>query len=201
MHHRVTCLLFLICYAGSLSGIAQEIEKKNKPKWWVPEYTKFQFAGAIGFLSAGAGYINKTGKSETELIIGFLPKSIGGDNLFSATLKTNRIPWKKELSEQWTLLPFQFGGYLSYTFGSEFNTLLPDRYPGGYYWWSTSLRVGMFLGSRFRYHPVTDSPFKSVDFYYEIGTYDLKFLSYAQNVESLSVLDMVNLSFGVRLEF
>jgi hypothetical protein len=201
MTRRAHYLIFVCAYLASLSGIAQEKGRENIKKWWVPDYTKIQFAGAIGFLSAGTGYINKTGKSETELMVGFLPKSIGGDHLISATLKTNRIPWKTELNENWTLLPFQFGGYLSYTFGSEFNTFLPDRYPSGYYWWSSSLRIGMFFGSRFRYRPDTDNPFKSIDFYYEVGTYDLKFLSYVQNVESLTFLDVVNLSFGIRLEF
>jgi hypothetical protein len=199
MRRRIIILLTLLYVSGSSYG--QDASEKEK-KWYVPEYTKWQFAGAIGFISGGVGYVHSKEKMETELMLGFLPKSIGGDHLTSLTVKTNFLPWKVPLKEnKWDLIPLQLGGYLSYTFGSEFDTFLPEQYPSGYYWWPSSLRLGMFAGSRIRYYTGAESKLGPIDVYYELGTYDLKLISYVLNVESLSVFDMLNISFGVKVEF
>ncbi len=192
--------LILILLTAVIPGKAQDSVKTKA--WYVPDYAKVQFAGAIGLFSGGVGYVHAGRKMETELMLGFLPKSVGGDHLTSLTGKWNVLPWRVPLKENsLTLIPLHTGAYLSYTFGSQFNTILPERYPRGYYWWASSLRIGIFAGSRLRWYPAGRNGIGPVDFYYEIGTYDLKFISWFQNVSSLSIIDVLNISAGIKVEF
>ncbi|GAA5024452.1 hypothetical protein GCM10023207_08100 [Marivirga lumbricoides] len=181
--------------------LAQEVQDKEK-SWYLPDYAKLQYAGAIGFLSAGAGYSQFDGKMETELMLGFLPERIGGDNLTSLTLKSQFLPWTVNLKiDKYDLLPLYLGAYASYTFGDQFYVFTPERYPRWYYGWPTALRLGIFAGSRLRIHLPEMDIIKSVDFFYEVGSYDLKLASYIQNLEALSLLDVINIAAGIKIEF
>ena len=185
------------------SGMAQDT-LTTRP-WYVPDFVKLQFAGAIGMFSGGPGYVHNHGRMETELLAGYLPASAGGDHLTSVSLKWNFLPWEVPFKKApLSFIPLHTGSYLSYTFGSQFDTILPERYPRGYYWWASSLRIGIFAGSRLRWlrdRSDRDKGIRSMDVYYEIGTYDLKFLSWFQNVTTLSILDVINISAGVKIEF
>lgn len=194
---RHTTLLFIL-FIVSISVLQAQYDQESK-KWYVPHHAKVQFAGNIGFLSAGPGYLHGKGKLETDLMLGFLPKSIGGDHIVSLTGKLTYSPWKTRIGEELTLIPFSIGPYLSYSFGSQFDTLLPNEYPEGYYWWATSLRFGAFIGGRIQTPLKSDQRIKGLDFYYELGTYDLEFLSYIQNTEYLNITDIFSLALGVKL--
>lgn len=182
----------LLCVTN---GFAQE----QKRKWYVPDHYKLQFAGKIGFLSVGAGYLHGKGKLETDLYIGYLPKSIGGDYIETVTVKSTFFPWNNELGSGYSIRPFSLGFYLSYSFGSEFDTILPNEYPRGYYWWATSLRFGGYLGGSISKELPKSELFQNITFYYELGTYDLLFLSYIQNLETVRIYDVTSLALGVKL--
>ncbi|MTI20716.1 hypothetical protein E1176_06760 [Fulvivirga sp. RKSG066] len=173
--------------------------QENDRKWYAPDHYKAQFAGNIGFLSVAAGYLHGMGKLETDLYGGFLPKAIGGDDIFTATLKSTYAPWSREINNTYSYKPFSVGLYLSYSFGSQFDTISPNEYPEGYYWWATSLRVGGFLGGSITKQLPNSNAFESMSLYYELGSYDLVFLSYIQNLKSIRIYDVVNLSIGVKM--
>lgn len=193
---RFTYLLLMMIIG--FPAIGQHVEN-NKRSWLIPDHVKAQFAGNIGFVSVGAGYLHGNDKLETDLYVGFLPKSIGGDHIVSLSTKMTYSPWKLPLSEEYTIIPFSIGPYLSYSFGSQFDTLLPNEYPEGYYWWATSLRFGAFFGGRLQMHLGDEQRVKSLDFYYELGTYDLEFLSYIQNTKTLQISDIFSLALGIKL--
>lgn len=195
MIKKITFLLFLF---ASVQGIAQDDQKEKK--WYIPHHAKVQFAGNIGFLSAGPGYLHGKNKLETDLMLGYLPKAIGGDRIVSLTGKMTYSPWKTAINDNWNIVPFSIGPYLSYSFGSQFDTWLPNEYPDGYYWWATSLRVGAFFGGRIEMPLDPQRNVKSLGFYYELGTYDLEFISFVQNTDYLSVTDIFTLALGVKLQ-
>lgn len=194
----ILSLILLILAQGAMAQVEQETEKL----WFVPDYAKLQYAGAIGFLSAGAGYNQFDGKMETELMLGFLPKSIGGDNLTTLTLRTQFLPWIVNLkADKYDFLPLYGGAYASHTFGDQFYIFTPERYPRWYYGWPTALRVGIFAGSRLRINLPEMDKISSVDFFYEIGSYDLKLVSFIQNLDAISLLDVINIAAGIKIEF
>lgn len=198
---KVKIIYLLILLTVGQRTMAQS-EQETEKLWIIPDYAKLQYAGAIGFLSAGVGYTQFDGKMETELLVGFLPESIGGDNLTTLTLRTNFLPWKINMEpDKIDVIPFYGGAFLSHTFGDQFYVFTPERYPRWYYGWPTALRLGVFVGSRLRIHLPEIDKIKSVDFFYEVGSYDLKLVSFIQNLDALSLLDVVNIAAGIKIEF
>lgn len=192
---RIICVALLLIpfYISKAQEVTYEVN------WYVPDHAKLQFAGNIGFLSIGAGYLHGRNKLETDLMVGFLPKSIGGDHIATITAKMTYFPIKKVLSNKLNFYPISVGPYISYSFGSQFDTFLPNEYPEGYYWWATSMRFGAYIGGKFEFNlSATNS--KLLSFYYELGTYDLLVLSYALNREYLNIDDIFSLALGVKLQ-
>ncbi len=189
-YYAIALSLFL-----SSQTLSQDVEKP----WYIPDFYKAQFAGNIGFISVGAGYVHGNEKLETDLLTGFVPKFIGGDRIVTVTLKSTYKPWQRQLNEKYTLVPFTAGLYLSYSFGSQFDTISPNEYPEGYYWWASSLRVGGFIGGMLVLNKNDTSRIKNLTLFYELGSYDLLFLSYIQNTDYLKIWDVTNLALGVKV--
>ena len=186
----------------TLNGFGQRVETFQKSrKWYLPDHMKLQFAGGIGFLSAGPGYSSKNKTLETDILFGFLPQKFGGDALISITGKTTYSPWRIPVKTDYYVAPFSLGFYLSYTFGPQFDTKWPTYYPKGYYWWATAFRPGAYVGGKAGKNFMRKSRARGAEFYYELGTYDLLLVSYVQNRAFLNLSDIVNLSFGVKYGF
>lgn len=196
---RILLILFL---SANFAAIAQDYQTGLKSrKWYIPDHLKLHFAGNIGFLSGGPGYVSNNKSLETDLLFGFLPKKFGGDALVTISAKTTYSPWKISLKNGYYIRPFSIGAYLSYTFGPQFDTKWPSYYPTGYYWWATSFRPGAFFGGKVGRNLVIKNQVKQFEFYYEVGSYDLLMISYVQNREYLKLSDISNLSFGVKMAF
>lgn len=190
--------LFLLI---SFHGLAQEVGLGSHRKWYLPDHLKLQFAGNIGFLSGGPGYTSRNQTLETDLLFGFLPQKFGGDALITTTLKTTYSPWRIGLRNDYYIRPFSIGAYLSYTFGPQFDTKWPSYYPAGYYWWATAIRPGAYIGGKAGRTVVINNRRRSLELYYELGTYDLLVISYVQNKSFLRLHDIVSLSLGVKFGF
>ena len=196
---KLSLLLFLLAPFFATAQIEDRLDSERK--WFMPDHLKLQFAGNIGFLSGGPGYISNNKTLETDLLFGFLPQKFGGDGLFSTTLKTTYSPWSIPLKNSYYIKPFSIGFYLSYTFGKQFDTKLPSHYPVGYYWWATSFRPGAYIGGKLGKDLVVNKRQRSLEMYYELGTYDLLLISYVQNTGYLRPSDIVNLAIGLRFGF
>jgi hypothetical protein len=98
---------------------------------FVPHWGQFQFAGNIGFLSAGAGYTFWRQRLQASLLYGYLPRSVGGARVHTFSLKANVAIWKLRLQNS-VLQPY-LGGTFSWDTGLNGWTRLPDHFPGGYY--------------------------------------------------------------------
>jgi hypothetical protein len=158
----------------------------------IPKHITIQYAGSIGFVSTGPGYTNKNGKVDADFLFGYLPKSIGGDHIFTFTPKVSVNTRPVNIGRVTTLRMLRVGVGLSFTFDKKYAVTLPDHYPKGYYWWSESLRINLNIGSILKV--------KNLEFYYEFGTNELKLVSYIKNIESLSVVDIMHLGIGGRFK-
>lgn len=161
-------------------------------------HAKIQFAGSIGMFSAGAGY--RLNKTDIDLYAGYLPQK-DNRSIVTLTAKLVQSIGSIELRPDWTIIPLQAGTYISYSFGKEFTTDLPEWYPEGYYWWTESLRLNIFIGSTITHRFSADKKFSGLGFYYEVGTNELKLISFMKNSTTLSLRDTLHASLGVKVIF
>lgn len=196
-------LFFILCANVSFGQTDSTTLVNQKEKKHLKDYLHFklQFAGGIGFISPGVGVAYAKRKIETDIFAGFIPKGIGGEQIEMVTLKNTYFPYKVKLEKyDVTLYPISIGGFVSYSFGSQYETVWPDYYPDGYYWWDSSLRLGFFLGGKVS-KPLTDHPLKEISVYYELGSNDLYFISYVQNIKYFEPYEILNLAIGVKVIF
>ena len=168
----------------------------------IPTHTKVQFVGNMGLLSFGTGWdYGKKNQWETDVFLGFIPKYDSKRTKVTITLKQNYMPWSLNLGRGFSTEPLTCGIYFNTVFGNEFWVHEPDRYPKGYYGFSSKIRSHIFLGQRLTYDidPQRRYTAKSITFFYELSTCDLYLISAATN-SYLRPRDYLSLSFGLKLQ-
>ena len=185
-----------------------DISKKRSSRYrkhWeslIPTHTKLQFAGNMGLLSLGTGWdYGKRNQWETDILFGILPKYDSKRTKITMTLKQNYMPWSISLGKDFAVEPLACGMYFNTVFGGEFWTHEPDRYPKGYYGFSSKVRIHAFLGQRLTYNipPRWRLGARAITFYYEISTCDLYIVSAFLN-KYLKPKDYLSLSFGLKTQ-
>ena len=117
---------------------------KYKQRWekLIPTQTKIQYAGGMGLLSAGIGWdYGKHSQWESDVFLGFIPKYDSKRAKTTITLKQSYIPWSLNIKNGFSIEPLSCGLYFNSVFGDEFWVREPDRYPKGYYGFSTKIRT------------------------------------------------------------
>ena len=168
----------------------------------IPSYTKVQYAGNMGLISIGGGWsYGRNRQWETDLLLGFLPKYDSDAAKATLTLKQNFMPWKWHLSESFLIEPLACGLYINTVLHNDFWVRQPDRYPKGYYWFSTRIRTNIYIGQRitFKTPQHTRILATSVTAFYEITTCDYYILSHVGN-SGYPLHELISLSFGVKLQ-
>lgn len=200
-----------VCFF-TLVGHAESVEETNRYKkrvegyqnLWeslMPTYTKLQYAGGMGLMNVGFGWsYGKNHQWETDVFLGFIPRYSSDNAKMTFTLKQNYIPWKIELNETFTFEPLECGLYFNTVFSDEFWTKEPDRYPKGYYNFSTRVRTHAFVGQRLRFNiPDKKRLFaRSITAFYEISSCDLYIVSAFTN--HLNPDDYLRLSLGLKFD-
>jgi len=164
----------------------------------LPDQLKLQFAGNIGFLSVGAGYVNKSGRLEGDFFYGYVPKSVGGLDIHTLTSKLSWHVLRSVGSERTEIKPLSLGILVSYTFGKQYFGFKPDNYPYNYYRQPTSLHVGTLLGGQVNRLRKKGS-ISSIGLYYELVTMDTEVLSFVTNRKSIGLGEIVSLGIGIRV--
>ncbi len=178
---------------------------RYREKWenLIPTHYKLQYAGNMGLLSLGTGWdYGKQNQWETDVLLGILPEYSSDRTKLTFTLKQNYMPWSFDLNKSFSVEPLACGLYVNTVFGDEFWAEEPDRYPKGYYGFSSKIRFHVFLGQRLTYefkNPERFSRFRSLTFFYEISTCDLYVVSAATN-SYLRPRDYLSLSFGLKAQ-
>lgn len=168
----------------------------------IPTHTKLQFAGNMGLVSLGTGWdYGKRNQWETDIFFGILPKYQSNRTKITMTLKQNYLPWSIDLGRDFSVEPLACGMYFNTVFGSEFWTNEPERYPKGYYGFSSRVRIHIFLGQRLTYDipPRLRLGARAVTFFYELSTCDLYVVSAFTN-KYLRPRDYLSLSFGLKMQ-
>ena len=199
-------LLCLLLLSVTYSLVAKEPYSPGVEKYhtlWnklIPRYGKIQYAGSMGFLSAGTGWAYGTNDQwETDLLIGIIPRYSSKRAKATLTLKQNFMPWKIRLNDQFNIEPLACGLYLNTVLDNEFWVKEPEKYPSGYYGFSTKLRTNIFAGQRISYRYDRNDLNKKITLFYELSTSDLYFISGATN-KYIHPRDVLSLSFGVKLQ-
>lgn len=165
----------------------------------IPTYSKVQYAGGMGLMSIGMGWdYGKRSQWETEMFLGFIPRYSSDEAKATFTLKQNFIPWNTPLGKVVHVQPLTCSFYMNTIFNDEFWTQEPDRYPTGYYGFSTRIRMNLAIGQRIQFRIPHDKRHfsKSISFYYELSTCDLYLISAITN--HLKPKDFLRLSFGIK---
>lgn len=168
----------------------------------IPTYFKTQFAGGMGIFSFGFGWdYGRQDQWETDLLFGYLPRFDTKKTKVTMTLKQNFIPWQKKLGKEYSYNPLICGLYLNTVFSDQFWVKEPDRYPKGYYGFSSKIRFHAFIGQCFTYN-IRENNFKhwkDISFFYEISTCDLYVVSAFTN-KYIKLKDILSLSLGLKFQ-
>ena len=178
---------------------------KYRQRWdnLIPKYTKAQFAGGMGLISVGPGWeYGKNRQWETDLLFGIIPKHSSKKARVTMTLKQNFTLWNLPLKGNFSVDPLSTGIYVNTVFGGEFWNRNPDKYPKGYYWFSTRMRIHAFVGQRLRFTIPSERRRYStyITAFYELSTCDLYIIQAVRN-SYLKPKDYLRLSFGLKFNF
>ena len=168
----------------------------------IPTHLKTQYAGAMGFLSLGAGWdYGRKCRWETDLFVGFIPRSKADNFYITTTLKQNYIPWAISLGRRCVVEPFYTGVYVNTIYGKKFWKSAPIPYPDDYYEFSTKFHLFLFTGQRFslKTNIHRQGFIKSITFFYELSISDIDLLYTTAN-RCIDYWDAVGLSFGIKLQ-
>ncbi len=168
-----------------------------------PTHLRLQYAGSIGIASAGMGWdYGRRGQWETELLVGVVPAYHSDKAKITLTLRETFVPWSIACGGRLSVEPLACGFYFSTLLSDRFWVRQPERYPKGYYFFSTRLRSYVFLGPRVTCRVNdrrSDRLLRAVTFCCECSTCDLYVLSRWNN-RTLRARDMLSLSFGVKFQ-
>lgn len=200
-------LIALLCILPTQAQEEQYDKRVHRyRKHWsnlIPTHTKLQYAGNMGFMSFGFGWdYGKHNQWETDVLFGYLPRYQSHENKLTFTLKQNFIPWSCQIKKSnFSLEPLATGMYLNTVLGDEFWVREPDRYPEGYYGFSSRIRIHAYIGQRFTYELNRQKQYKAkaITLYYELSTCDLYLISAIGN-KYLKPSDYLSLSFGIKFQ-
>ncbi len=158
-----------------------------------PEYGVAQFAGQIGYLSAGAGRSFHDGVVEADLLFGYAPAWVVGEDVYALALKARYLYSSHYVAGQ-RLTPY-LGLGLNYYHGEQYRIRTSDDYPEKYYTyyaWHLMPHLGLNVTPQ-------DGGTQGVSVYVEAGVLDSYLLDYLNSTEYLSPLDLFSVSLGLRV--
>ncbi len=171
----------------------------------IPRTATVQRAGSIGYNSFGFGY-NLFGnrRGSLDLSWGYVPKSKGGrQDIFAA--KFAYRPFSIDLGNWGTLHPVNPGAFVTHHPGGKFHTTLErDKYPEGYYWWSSAVRFHISASTELKLNvppAFQRTGIGQVSVYSEFNTNELYAVSWFKNRNFLPFRDIFKLGLGVRAYF
>ena len=217
---RLSVVIFSLCLAWcrplALSG--QDVESRpdsartryekmmtRRMEAWrrlIPDHYKWQFAGSIGVVSLGTGWTyGKKQQWETDLFLGVLPKFESDRHKVVFTVKQSYVPWRLRVKESpWVVQPLSCSFFLSSVLNEKFWTREPDRYPKGYYGFSTRIRANLSLGQRIMFDipDVSDWLVQEVSLYYELGACDTDLCTFFGD-RTIKFKDILSLAIGLKV--
>lgn len=171
---------------------------KTKESPLKPDHIKMQFAGNIGFISAGIGYETFGGKLHSDILIGYLPEFIGNTTVVTFSQK-NTFNFRNFNYRPINKFNITVGASINVESGRNSFIKLPEYYPDGYYS-TNAITFGLFAGLKYQGKYEPSSKIKQLEYYAEIGTL-ATYLYYSFYNEDYFEDDIYSLALGVNLKF
>jgi hypothetical protein len=160
-----------------------------------------QFAGSIGWLSAGYYRQAANKKIELGLLYGYTPEFAGG-KIHTIALKFIYEPFRLNVKPDIQIEPLQAGVFFTQNFARNLFISWPEKYNAAYYNWISSLRFHVFFGSQVSYI-LNDKVVQKISFYFEANTNDLYIRSFNvhNNRHSLDLDEIIFFGIGSKVYF
>ncbi|MCM1094033.1 MAG: hypothetical protein NC421_08770 [Lachnospiraceae bacterium] len=197
----VTCHVDLTEQAEPVSESKYEQRLRRHQSWvqkMIPDILVFQYAGGIGTYNLGVGWdYGKHDRWETHFLVGFIPSRYNLNHYWTTTLRECYVPWRVDVNPYIRMQPLVVQLSINSILHGDFWASEPDRYPHGYYSFSSRVRFHLGLGQRFTYKIPQEKRYLSreVSLYYEVSTCDLYVRQKIRN-RSIPLRDIVILSVG-----
>ena len=182
MRYRITAMLLLY----SVMAFSQT---KKRPGI-VPDQLKLQYAGSIGFISAGAGYEWAKQKINGDLYYGFVPAGVGGVDIHTITTKFTWLPLSKTLDNHIKIDFLTAGILINYAFGKRYHLFSDTKNTFVYYGFPTAAHFAIFEGGG-----ISKGKF---GLYYELGITDKNIASFISNTKAIPFFEIVNIGLGAK---
>ena len=151
-------------------------------------HATIQTAGYAGLVSAGLGF--DSGRWSHDALVGFVPASTGGEDLWSLTARTSYGLHKMHH------LNTEYRAYVGLSLHCSFDDdtffLLPEKYRAGYYM-PTALRAALSL----RFEAIANRH----AVYIEVSSLDIALAAKVRNWSTLGWEEAVTLGLGYRYRF
>jgi len=194
-------LIFKITIALLLCFSQQLFAQKTFLQRLEPDHINLQYAGSIGFLSAGVGYNFFKEKTALSFHIGYVPEDLGGE-LTIIAIKYDYKPFSINIKDKFIIHPINPVIFTSYTLGQNFDFKFEKpQYRKDYYFWSSAFRIHMGAGSEIKILTNKESKIKSISLYAEANTNDLYAISWFKNRKSTPFYEIFKLGYGVKANF
>lgn len=194
---KLILLLAMLSFAAC-DGFAQLSDSARSRKQYLPDFVQVQFAGNIGFLSAGMGYSTRTRNYQVSLIYGYVPKSIARTYIHTIALKNTFPITRFALNDHQILVPYLGLGASFELSGNSFFRQ-PAHFPKDYYDFPKNIHALVYAGAKAQ--RLFEDPFvgvRGLEFYVEAGSIDL-YIWYKTMSRQMKLHQVFTLAAGVNL--
>ncbi len=109
--------------------ILSHSQAERKFSRFLPDHATIQYAGGIGFLSAGFGYESKKLKTSFDFFYGYVPEEVGGVDIHSITGKFTWNPLSRWMNKDTRIDWLKTGLLINYVFGKQYFLFSPEHFP------------------------------------------------------------------------
>jgi hypothetical protein len=184
-------------------AVCQEEERpsrrrKDRLGWYTPDFVRLQTGGYHGRIGVGVGYAALGEHLEVAGLYGYTPPAEGVTVHSAALTVSGKLNvW---VAEGLRITPFYAGVGILYTYGPNFFSQLPERYPPGYYP-PTAYHPTAHVGVAADWHAADHPAIQSHGLYAELVTTYTLLKPYVNNHVPLDVTDVIALALGYRAAF
>ena len=194
-------IIFALLFSQMATAKPFTFPEKETQESYLFDHMSIQSGGYLGYVNIGVG--KDLGRHKINLSVGYVPKNIGGHEIWQFNFKYDWLPSDiikiGAAQENIWLDPFYIG--ISVIYGLHNNLFLqqPEQYPPGYYS-PTALRTTLNFGSSLKYNKYT--------FFVEFSIIDVGLIAYInhtdyfmENYDYLGLEGIGSLAVGVKFEF
>jgi hypothetical protein len=192
------CLLtWLSCDAVENKDTLTIKKQKQIRRVLRPDYLALQYAGNIGFLSGGIGYMNRSDRYQLSIVYGYVPARYASVSGHLVTAKNVFHFAQSNISDRYHVIAYGSIGISVEVAGRSF-FFQPDNMPPGYYDFPKSIHAIPGLGLKCRRQSKKLKGFEGVEFFAEVSTVDV-YVWYKWISRHVEFHDILSMSCGVNL--